>query len=429
MNTDATSVTGMPYFPGIAVGVLRRGLAQVTSDTIVMLTQAEILKIPGLPAGFIIVDGAPFSHNLIALLSHARPCVLISHQQAKVLTEGARLALDGCTGEIYESIDSNSAQQPVLPSLTAGQPIFTADNCAVNLCASVRHTAAASRASVLGAQSIGLVRTEFILPDDNSVPDAIYYQQAFRDICRSADPLALTFRLLDLSIDKIPPWIPQAALRGSLGLQGVRLYGMEPVRSVIRAQLTAINDLQADYHLRLLIPYLVRYEEMQYWVDRVYQQLPETLPVGVMVETPASSLDLGNWLAEVDFVAIGCNDLMQCLFAADRDQPELGNYLDPYAPFLYRFFQQMAEAAGDKLGSVQLCGLLSQIQGVIPLLIGLGYRTFSVDAAFIPYLANTVLATKVTDAQALARQVCDAQQSREVLEILHLSQRHVPYLT
>lgn len=429
MKPDTVTVIGMPYFPGIAVGVLHREVALATSDTIVLLTQNEIPDIRSLPAGFIIVEGAPFSHTLIALLAYAVPCVLISAQQANLLTEGTRLLLNGVTGEISEDVQACYGQDQQLPVLAAGQAVLTADNIAVNLCASVRHSAAARRAAAVGAQSIGLVRTEFILPDDGGIPDVPYYQQAFQDICRSAKPLALTFRLLDLCVDKIPPWIPLHALKGSLGMQGARLYGLAPVRDVIEAQLTSISSLLDDYRLRLLIPYLVRYEEMRYWIDRIYRRLPGKLPVGAMVETPASGLDIANWLADVDFVAIGCNDLMQCLFAADRDQAELRNYLDPYAPFLYRFFRQMAEAAGEQLEHVQLCGLLSQIQGVLPLLIGLGYRTFSVDASFIPYLAKTVLNTNVSDAQSMAMQVCDAKETREVLEILHLPQRHVPYLT
>ena len=111
---------------------------------------------------------------------------------------------------------------------------------------------------------------------------------------------------------------------------------------------------------------------------------------------------------------------MQCLFAADRDRPELRNYLDSYAPVLYRLLSDIAQAAGESIDKIQLCGVLSQLPGILPVLIGLGYRTFSVDAHIIPYLAKTVADTKLQDAENMAIAVCAAKETREVLEILQL---------
>ncbi|MGB5224545.1 MAG: putative PEP-binding protein, partial [Arenicellales bacterium] len=140
-------------------------------------------------------------------------------------------------------------------------------------------------------------------------------------------------------------------------------------------------------------------------------------------------LDIGRLRDHADFVAIGCNDLMQGLYAADRDRPELHHYLDPYAPVLFRFFKQVAEQSAEHLELIQLCGVLPQIQGVLAVLLGLGYRTFSVDASFIPYLANTVVDTTRAECELLAEQVCAASTTQEVLEILGLpTDRHPPFL-
>ena len=429
MTPQTLSLMGMPYFPGIAVGTLHKGIDKVAANTIVLITHDEIKAVSDLPAGFIIIEGAPFSHTLISLFAHAVPTVLISQQQADGLKEGMRILVDGVTGEITDKCELDSVTHQTPPCLTAGAEVFTADHVTVNLCASVRNTRAAQQAVSVGAKSIGLVRTEFILPEDNRIPDLAYYQRSFRELCLAASPLSLTFRLLDLSVDKVPAWISADTLGGALGLQGARLYGIEPVRGVVNAQLTAISELIHDFNLCLLVPYLVRYEELNYWIGQIQLQLPPSVPIGAMVETPASALDIKNWLTSADFVAIGCNDLMQCLFAANRDQSELRYYLDPYAPFLFRFFRQTAQAAGDWLDKVQLCGLLPQIRGVIPVLLGLGYRTFSVDAAFIPYLAQTVKTTRTADAKSVATQVCAAKKSSEVLEILQLPrEEHTPFL-
>jgi phosphoenolpyruvate-protein kinase (PTS system EI component) len=424
-----TSIYGMPYFPGSARGVLCRGVDGITTNSIALLSSSEIQSITALPAGFIIVEGAPFSHTAITLFGYGVPSVIISEQQALELTEGTSLFLDGSTGQITSNIEIKGGQAHELPQLRARQTVLTASGESVKLCASVRSVEAAQYAAKIGAESIGLVRSEFLLPDDDRVPDQEFYRSTFHELCEGAGPLSVTIRLLDIAADKMPGWMPASDMpAGALGMQGVRLYGIEPVRSVIEAQLSAINAIANQFNIRLLIPYLVRYEELKFWRDWVCERLSQTLEIGAMAETPSSVLDIHNWFDHADFIAIGCNDLMQCLFAADRDKSELRRYLDPYAPILFRIFKQVADSAGGNLGRVQLCGVLPQLQGVLPVLLGLGYRVFSVDAQFIPYLEKTVNSIKLADAERLATDVCDATESQEVLEILRLPiDRHLSF--
>ena len=147
-----------------------------------------------------------------------------------------------------------------------------------------------------------------------------------------------------------------------------------------------------------------------------------------MAETPSMVLEIGRLFNDADFVAIGCNDLMQYLYAAERDQADLRHYLDPYAPLVYRMFRQVAEEAGEQIHRLHLCGVLPQIQGILPVLLGLGFRSFSVDAPFIPYLANTVSRQTIAECETLAIKVCKVKTTREVLEILQLTKnRHLPF--
>jgi phosphoenolpyruvate-protein kinase (PTS system EI component) len=148
-----------------------------------------------------------------------------------------------------------------------------------------------------------------------------------------------------------------------------------------------------------------------------------------MAETPAAALQVSHWLDVADFAGIGCNDLLQCLFGADRDRPELGRYLDPYAPALYRFLREVAMAGGERLGQVQLCGVLPQLPGILPVLLGLGFRVFSVEASQLFWLGQAVIGTSLCDAETLADRVCAMSSSREVRSLLDreaacLSGRH-----
>jgi len=430
MAGESLNITGMPYFPGVATGRLHRGMSGDIDQCIVIMDE-QAFQIPEqLPAGLLVVDSAPFSHRMIGLLGLGVPTVLITNAQATLLTEGGEYAMDGSSGQITNDLKQVAGNELAGTEWVLGQDFLMADGQAVKLCASVRHAQAASQALAVGAMSIGLVRSEFLQPADGRLPDKAFYLEAFRSIAKAASGLTVTVRLLDAAADKLPDWLPPSDATGqALGLQGTRLYGTEPVNRVIEAQLAALAELSEEFSLRVIVPFVVRLEEFAYWLDRVRAQLPAKVPVGAMAETPASVLDCHNLLSCADFVAIGCNDLMQSVFAADRDVAELRHYLDPYAPVLYRLFRQVAEQAGELLESVQLCGLLPQIQGVLPVLLGLGYRSFSVDAPFIPHLAAVASRLSQAECEALARRVCDARTTQEVLQILHLpGDRHPPFL-
>lgn len=395
-----------------------------------MISQYEVFGYRTLPAGFIVVEAVPFSHTMIGLLGLGVPTVLISAEQAARLEEDTQLLIDGTHGLINNDLTVAKPSEESLQNSNAGQAVLTTDGEAVNLLASVRQASVARQARELGAKAIGLVRSEFLLPEHGQDPDKAFYRSAFRDICEAAAPLAVTFRLLDVAADKVPSWLAgKGSIGQAAGMQGVRIHNIEPVAAVIEAQLSALLELSNTYSIRVLLPFLTRLEEYDFWLQHIRHRLPDTVSIGAMAETPAMVLDISRLLDHADFVAIGCNDLMQSVFAADRDQAELRHYLDPYAPLLYRLFKQVAEQAGERLNQVHLCGVLPQMQGVLPILLGLGYRDFSVDAPFIPHLAGRISSISKVDCEKLASQVIAADTTQQVLKLLQLeTDRHAPFV-
>jgi phosphoenolpyruvate-protein kinase (PTS system EI component) len=386
-----------------------------------MLTQQELTAIDSEPAGILVIDGAPLSHPMIHLLNLGIPAVIISTEQADQLEEGTEIVIDGYNGRLVHAPDSafDAADVPEPPD--AGKSLLLQDGSQMALRASIYGSDGALRAVNQGAESIGLVRTEFIVPDDGSMPDAAFYHSELARLCAAAGSLRITLRLPDIAADKQVPWLdPFTGMTSPLGLQGIRLYDHKTVRMVIDAMLAAVNTLSAEHNLSLLLPYVDRRDEYSHWRNVILQQLQRPLPIGVMAETPAAVLALPDWFEDAEFVAIGCNDLMQCLFAADRDIAALSRYLDPYSPQLLRFLQQAAEAAGGNIGRVQLCGLLPQFPGMLPVLLGMGFRNFSLAPAIIPYLAARIQQFSLQRAQKLAQQVCSAGDSRQVRALLEL---------
>ena len=411
---------GMAYVPGVAHGVLHRGVAR--PNVIALIGRMEAVDPTARPAALIVVDEAPLSHRMISLAARGIPTVLISAAQAKLLEPGTEVWVDGAAGQIVASIGEvpTATRSPPIPE--AGHPVYLADGTAVWLMASIRGTQGARQAIASGAAGIGLMRSEFLGDELSQPPDTAYFTRELETLCDLTAPhMGITVRLLDLAADKPPHWLPDARhLLRPLGMQGARLFTREPVGSVLRAQLAAVAALSDRFDLAILIPYLGTREELIHWAGFVRQSLPQGVPIGAMAETPAAVLDLANWCDAADFFTVGCNDLMQCLFGADRDEPELRSCLDPYAPVLYRLLGQAADAAGEYQDRVRLCGVLPRLAGVLPVLVGLGFRRFSVDPTWIPYLADGLHLFTVADAQELAYRVRTCRESREVSELLGL---------
>jgi phosphoenolpyruvate-protein kinase (PTS system EI component) len=413
------ALSAIPYVPGRARGSLRFGPAAAAPGVIVALHQREVAALGARPAGIILIDAAPFSHPTLRLLSQAIPTVLVEQGQLAGLPEGNEVLLDGHSGLLSSPVTAGLPLHAPPSPPEAGRPVQTVDGASVELRASVGSVAASAAAIEHGAASIGLVRSEYLFPEDGSRPDADFLATAFEHICRAAQALPVTFRLLDIAGDKKPTWLGEMpGIAGVLGLQGARLYSTEPVRQVYLEELNALSRLAGQYPVRVLLPYVTSLTELETLVSEIRCHLPSTVSLGVMLETPAAALAVEEFLGEVDFAALGCNDLMQCLFAADRDMPELRAWLDPYAPALYRFLDMVAQRAGDSVSALQVCGLLPQWPGILPVLVGLGYRAFSVDPIMIPWLAQTVRLTDTQQAMQLARAVCKARRPAEVKQLL-----------
>ncbi|MEJ2552520.1 MAG: phosphoenolpyruvate-protein phosphotransferase [Gammaproteobacteria bacterium] len=410
-----TVIHGIPYAPGRARGRVVRDPARAGAGDVLAISQAQLAAPCRRPAAFVVAAGAPFSHPMIRLLALEIPVVIVPPASLVALTAGSEIVVDGYGGVVADT-DEILVPVPGMPPVPKpGTPILSADGQEIVLRASVANAKGAALALRRGAAAIGMVRTEFLGAAGDERPDAGFYEAVLREVCEAAGSLAVTVRLIDIAADKRPAWLtPVPGMEGVLGLQGIRLYEVAEVREALAGELDAVSRLAPEFDLSLLLPDVTQIEEFRHWRTEIERVLPVPPAIGSMIETPAAALAVTDYLAAADFVALGCNDLMQCLFAADRDIPQVAALLDPYAPLLYRFLGQIATDAGGQRGRIQVCGLLAQLPGILPILLGLGYRTFSIEPAMIPYLARTAAATDTAAASALAVAVCAATTSAAV---------------
>ncbi|MEJ2686062.1 MAG: phosphoenolpyruvate-protein phosphotransferase [Gammaproteobacteria bacterium] len=411
------SSQGMAFVPGRAAGVVTRDVTTADGRAVLVLTQQELPGLTLRPAGLVVVDGAPFSHRMLALFRRSIPTVVLTGEQAACLSPGTVVELDGALGVVAEPGGLPPEVVVATPASPAG--VATADGRTVWLNASVSDAMGAELARRSGAGAIGLVRSELLDVGSRGLPDSAAYEAGLATLCRAAGSLSVTVRLPDFRADKRPPWLelpPEAG--GVLGQQGCRLYTLADVRAVLAAAVRAVGRLAPAHRLSLLVPYVTFPDEFRHWCDWIENILSVPLPVSPMIETPVAALEMAQWLALAERPSVGCNDLMQCLFGADRDNPRVARWMEPYAPALYRFLALMARAAGEGLVRIQLCGLLPQLPGVLPVLVGLGYRVFSVEPLMIAPLARRIESIDVERAERLAQSVCAAADAGGVRTLL-----------
>jgi phosphoenolpyruvate-protein kinase (PTS system EI component) len=360
---------------------------------------------------------------MIRTLGNAIPTVIISREQATQLTEGETLLLDGTSGTLLK--DEEMAQVASRGPITTGVstvPLKTRDQHVVELRASTGSHEAIARAVTNGATAIGSLRTEYLGFDRKTPPTAEFYEKELNRCCEQAAPLSVTIRLPDITLDKLPAWCSGLELMDSpLGIHGARLYNYEPVKSVFQSILMASTCIATRYDIQLMLPYVTLPEEFEQLQDEINKTVAKPLPIGTMIETPSAALMIAEFLNKADFVSIGCNDLMQCVYAADRDIYEVKNLLDPYAPAVYRLLRYVADEAGDRINKVQLCGLLACFPEVMQVLLGMGYRAFSVYPMYIPSLAQTISKIDTEHAKQLADKICAADSIERVKNVLKIN--------
>ena len=413
-STLVSPIHGMGFVPGVVRGKLTRTPA---TRGVLLADHKTLQGMSASPAGCVLLDAAPFSHASIGLLSRGIPTVIVGAEEALQLDEGLEVILDGASGRVLPLETDDANLTPLPPPVPCN--LRTLDGERVELRASVRSVAAVQLARERGVAAIGLVRTEFLLPDAGVKPDRAFYAEAFEAVLEAAYPLPVTFRLLDLAADEYPDWASALPDTGPVGLHGSRLYRHPLVQAVVEAQLQALGVLSRRFSVGLLVPNVDTVEQFQHWRGSINAALSDRgVSVGAMLETAGAALAVERFLATADLVGFGLNDLMQSLFGADRDLPAVRAHLDPYAPALYRFLRLIAQLAGSGVSRVQLCGILPQLPGVLTVLLGLGYRTFSVDVAHAPYLARTVATRSSAEDRGLAEAVCAAPSGHAVADLL-----------
>jgi len=278
-----------------------------------------------------------------------------------------------------------------------------------------------------GAQGVGLYRTEFLYMTQSSFPDRDQQYQYYKKIVEKFSGLPVTIRTLDIGGDKILPYFRQPQENNPfMGWRSVRVSLDYP--DIFKVQLEAILMAATAGPVRLLFPMISNLNEIRTCKELVRQaaqhlekegiSYQQNVQIGAMIEIPAA-IHLAPHLAkEVDFFALGTNDLIQYLLAADRSNPRVQNHYDPLHPAVLQSIAALVAVARSQGTELCLCGEMATDPVCLLALIGLGIRDFSLSAPYIPQLKNIINQIDSNAAEAVMRKALELGDSNDIRRLL-----------
>ena len=341
--------------------------------------------------GFITRRGGPTGHTAILARSRGIPAVVGVGAAAEV-AERTRAILDAASGII--TVDPSDDQVAQLDGrATASTPLVAgrlaagalADGTRIPLLANLGSPQEAAAAVALGAEGVGLFRTEFLFLGAQALPSVAEQQRQYEQVLSQFGGKRVVVRVLDAGADK-----PLAFLGAghednpALGLRGLR--ALRARQQILTDQLIALKNAQdasaASGHpaeLWVMAPMVADAPETRFFVDLGRQLGLKT--VGVMAELPSIALVADQVLVIADFVSIGTNDLTQYTLAADRLLGSVAAYQDPWHPAVLRLVELLGNAGAEAGKPVGICGEAAADPELAVVLVGLGATSLSMAPA------------------------------------------------
>ncbi|WOT03703.1 phosphoenolpyruvate--protein phosphotransferase [Shewanella youngdeokensis] len=402
-------------------------LTELQQPTVIFahdLTPAEFALLPlEHISGLVLSTGGITSHTAILARSAALPTLLSCHYEGKQITNGDSVIINAIEGELHLNPTANTISK--LSQLSQQEqsrkqqllqlkelPTETLDGHSVSLLANVGSLNEISHLADIGAEGVGLFRTEFMLMNASTLPQEKAQYQFYCDALHLMQGRPLTIRTLDLGADKeIPCLTPGDELNPALGFRGIRYTLAHP--EILTVQLRAI--LRAANHgpIRLMFPMLNQVEEL----DMVFELIEQckrslnqeekgfgALSYGIVVETPAAVINLASMLPKLDFISIGTNDLTQYAMAADRTNPDLTRQYPSLSPAILTLIKMSIDSAKRQQVTVSVCGELASDPVVAPLLIGMGVDELSINLSALLEVKSVIRATNYSKCIEIAAQ-------------------------
>lgn len=353
--------------------------------------------------GLVLEEGGPTSHIAIVARALGIPAVGEIVNATALIQSGDAVIVDGQAGEVqirpqpdvenaYKDKARLRARKQEQYRKLKSQPAVTRDGVPIVLQINAGLLVDMPNLEATAAAGIGLFRTELQFMVAEHMPTTSEQQALYTAVLDHAQGRPVTFRTLDIGGDKVLPYMERVEEENpALGWRAIRI-GLDKPR-LLRAQIRALLRAGSGRDMKIMLPMIATVDEFQRarTIVRREQAIlakqghvpPLSLQLGVMVEVPSLLFELPEIVREADFLSIGTNDLMQFLFAADRENKRVADRFDPLGAGALRALRSIVEAASEASCPVTVCGEMGGKPLETMALIGLGYRAFSMSAASV----------------------------------------------
>jgi len=374
--------------------------------------------------GLVLEEGGPTSHIAIVARALGIPAVGTVENITGVIVAGDAIIVDGGAAQVqvrpqpdiketYKEKVRLRARRQEQYRILRDVPSVTKDGQSIKLNLNAGLLIDLPHIEDTGADGIGLFRTELQFMVSARMPNTNEQISFYRTVLEAAQKKPVTFRTLDIGGDKILPYMRTGGEENpALGWRAIRIGLDRP--GLLRAQLRSMLKAAKDHDLRIMFPMVATVDEFDrakaivereiHHLERYGHGLPRSIKLGVMIEVPSLLFEIDEICKRADFLSVGSNDLMQFLFAADRENPMMAARFDPLSPACLRALKKIAEAGTRMSIPVTLCGELGGRPIEAMTLIGLGYRSLSMSPASIgPVKAMLIELNAATIAENLEK--------------------------
>jgi phosphocarrier protein FPr len=387
---------------------------------------------PELVLGFGIVEGGPTSHIAILARALGLPAIVGVNESMLALEENTPVILNGNDGTLTVNPAADVLQRAResqkrwleyrrFAQEQAASPAISQDGVHVDVTANAGSIADAAEALRMGADGIGLLRTEFLFLERTTAPSEDEQFTVYNTIAETMRSLSVIVRTLDIGGDKPLAYIQmRPELNPFLGERGIRLCLNRP--ELFREQLRAILRAAPSGNLKIMFPMVSDLDELRQ-ARAIIEQLrwelgSAPIQIGIMIEVPSAALMADVFAPEVDFFSIGTNDLTQYTLAMDRGNSALASKHDGLHPAVLRLIAHTIESAHKYGKRADICGELGSDAAAIPILLGLGMDELSVSIPSVPTVKAQVRSLKIADWHSVAREALNRSSAQEVRELV-----------
>ncbi|CCN48020.1 Phosphoenolpyruvate-protein phosphotransferase ptsP [Vibrio nigripulchritudo MADA3029] len=386
---------------------------ELTASTLASLPKDKLLAV-------ISIEGAANSHAAILSRALGIPAIMGANVTPQNLN-GKEGIVDGYSGEIfveppaqllkeYRSLRDEEFELSKMVEKELHQEAKTQDDCKVDVLLNAGLSADTNISVNQGVNGVGLYRTEISFLLQHRFPSEEEQHQQYRRVLETYPNKPVVMRTLDVGGDKPLPYLPIEEDNPFLGWRGIRFTLDHPDIFLIqlRAMLKASDGLN---NLNILLPMLSGNQELDdalALIQQAYDEVSQSHKnvckprVGVMLEVPSMLYLLSFMADKIDFVSVGTNDLTQYLLAVDRNNARVSGVYESVHPAVIQALAQIEKTCRAYKLPVSICGELAGDPIGALLLVGLGYRSLSMNTANVARVKYLLRQSSVKDLEQLA---------------------------